>query len=171
MFIRPALALIICLTGLQPAVRAQSQMASRQKEMEQQNKALVRRWIEEGFNRKDLRVVDEIFAETLSINGTVIGRENLRQSMRLRFNAFPDLRVTIEEIIAEGDKVGIWYTARGTHKGDFGGISPTGRQVNWFGFDLLRVESGKIAQGRFIDDSLGLMRQLGATLSPPRTQK
>jgi predicted ester cyclase len=169
--LRFGLVLLFCLTGLQPSVSAQSQTASRQIEREQQNKALVRRWIDEGFNKKDLRVVDEIFAETLSINGAVIGRENLRQSMKLRFAAFPDLHVTIEEIIGEGDKVGIWYTARGTHKGEFGGISPTGRQVNWFGFDLLRFEGSKIAQARFIDDSLGLMRQLGATLSPPPTQK
>jgi predicted ester cyclase len=169
--LRTGLVLLVCLSGLQPVVSAQSQTSSRQIEREQQNKVLVRRWIEEGFNNKDLKVVDEIFAETFSINGAVIGRENLRQSMKLRFTAFPDLHVTIEEIIGEGDKIGIWYTARGTHKGEFAGISPTGRQVNWFGFDLLRVEGGKIAQGRFIDDSLGLMRQLGATLSPPATQE
>ena len=164
------LALLIGFNGLQSVVSAQTQKAPRQIEMEQ-NKALVQRWIEEGFNKRNLKVVDEIFVEALAINGVVIGREKLKQSIRRRFTAFPDLHVTIEEIIGEGDKVGIWYTARGTHRGEFEGISPTSRQVSWFGYDLLRVEGGKIAQGRFIDDSLGLLRQLGATLSAPPTQK
>jgi len=170
MSLRLGLALLICVNGLQSVGSAQSQKAPRQIEAEQ-NKVLVRRWIEQGFNKSDLRVVDEIFVENFAINGVVIGHENLKQSMRLRLTAFPDLHVTIEEIIGEGDQVGIWYTAQGTQRGEFEGISPTGRRVRWVGFDLLRVRSGKIAQGRFIDDSLGLMRQLGATLSPPATQK
>jgi predicted ester cyclase len=170
MLLQLGLVLLTCFNGLQSVVGAQSQKVPRQIEMEQ-NKALVRRWIEEGFNKRDLKVVDEIFVETLPINGVMIGRENLKQSMRRRFTAFPDLHVTIEEIIGEGEKVGIWYTAQGTHKGEFEGISPIGRQVSWFGFDLLRVKGGKIAEGRFIDDSLGLMRQLGATLSPPPARR
>jgi steroid delta-isomerase-like uncharacterized protein len=170
MLLQLGLGLFICFNGLQPVVRAQPEKPPRQVGIEQ-NKALVRRWIEEGFNKRDLKVLDEIFVETLAINGIMIGREGLKQSMGRRFTAFPDLRVTVEEIIGEGDKVGIWYTAHGTHKGEFEGIPPTNRQVSWFGFDLLRVKSGKIVQGRFIDDSLGLMRQLGATLSPPSTQK
>lgn len=170
MLLQLGLVLLTCLNGLHSVVGAQSKNAPRQIEVEQ-NKQLVRRWIEEGFNNRDLKVVDEIFAETLSINGVMIGRENLKQSMKRRFTAFPNLHVTIEEIIGEGDKVGIWYTAQGTHRGEFEGIFPTGRQVSWFGFDLLRVKGRKIAEGRFIDDSLGLMRQLGARLLPPPTRK
>jgi len=169
-FLRLGLVLLICLNGLSSLGSAQSQKAPRLIEIEQ-NKALVRRWIEEGFNKRDLKVVDEIFVESLAINGIVIGRENLKQDMRRRLTAFPDLYVTIDEIIGEGNKVGIWYTVKGTHGGEFEGIPPTGKPVNWFGFDLLRIEGGKIAQGRFVDDMLGLMRQLGATLSPPPTQK
>ena len=168
--IRFGLALIICICGVQYAVKAQSQGAPRQIEIEQ-NKALVRRWIEEGFNKKEPKVADEIFAETISINGVMISRENLKQNMRRRFTAFPDLIVRIEEIVAEGDKVVIWYTAQGTHQGEFEGFTPTGRHVNWFGVDLARIESGKIVQARFIDDSMGLMRQLGATISLPQTRK
>jgi predicted ester cyclase len=142
MLLRLGLALLICFNGLQSVGSAQSQKAPRQIEIEQ-NKALVRRWIEQGFNNRDLKVVDEIFVETLAINGVVIGRENLKQSMRRRFTAFPDLHVTIEEIIGDGNKVGIWYTVQGTHGGEFEGISPTGKSVNWFGFDLLRVEGAR----------------------------
>ena len=166
MLVQFGLTLFICFIGLQSVCNAQAQNAPGQIEVER-NKALVRRWIEEGFNKRDLKVVDEIFVETLAINGVVIGRENLKQNMRRRFTAFPDLHVRIEEIIVEGDKIGIWYTALGTHNGEFEGVPATGREVSWFGFDLLRVEGGRIAQGRFIDDSLGLMRQLGATLLPP----
>ena len=164
------LALLICVEGSPSTINAQTKKAPSQIQLER-NKALVRRWIEEGFNKRDVRVVDDIFVETLTINGVLIGRENLKKSMRRRFTAFPDLHVTIEEIIGEGDKVGIWYTAKGTHKGEFEGVPATGKQVNWFGFDLLRIRGGKISRARFIDDSLGLMRQLGATLSPPPTEK
>lgn len=170
MWLRLGLTLLIGFHELQAMTSAQSQIVPSQFQIER-NKALVRRWIEEGFNKRDTTVVDEIFVETPAINGLLIGRESLKQSMRRRFTAFPDLQVTIEEMIGEGDKVGIWYTARGTHRGEFEGITPTGKPVNWSGVDLLRVEGGKISQGRFIDDSLGLMQQLGATLAPPPARK
>jgi steroid delta-isomerase-like uncharacterized protein len=132
------------------------------------NKALVRRWVEEGFNRRDLNVIDAIFAEDFAVNKSAIGRRGLKQGMTARFAAFPDLRVSIVEIIAEGDKVGIWYTAQGTQRGEFEGVRPTDKQASWFGSDFLRVEDGKIVEGWFVDDSLGLWRQLGIipALSP-----
>ena len=156
------LVLLLCSGGLQSAVRAQSPAAPSQSETEP-NKALVRRWIEEGFNQHNLQVVDAIFAETLTINGHLMGRENLKQNMSRWLAAFPDLHVTIDTMIGEGNSVGLWYTVKGIHKGAFEGIPPTGRQVSWVGVDLLRIESGRIAQGTFVDDSLGLLRQLGAT--------
>jgi len=132
----------------------------------EQNKALVRRWIDEGFNKKNLNVLAEIFAEDFAVNGQRIGRAGLRQSMSRFQTAFPDLHVTITEIVAEGDKVVIWYTVRATHKGEFESIPPTGKVVNWYGSDLLRITRGQIVEGRFIDDSIGLLRQLGATVAP-----
>jgi steroid delta-isomerase-like uncharacterized protein len=135
----------------------------------ERNKALVRRWIEEGFNKRKLMVVDQLFAERFAVNGNVIGRDGLKQSMTRHFGGFPDLHVTVDDIVAEGEKVGIWYTVEGTHRGEFEGIVPTGKQVKWFGFDLLTIEAGKISEGRFVSDLLGLLRQLGATVSPPRT--
>ena len=158
------IALLICLDGSQSITVAQSQKLPSQIQIER-NKSLVRRWIEEGFNKRDMKVVDKIFLESLTINGHPISRDNLKQGMQYRFAAFPDLHVTVEEMIGEGDKVGIWYTAEGTQRGEFEGISATGKRATWFGFDLLQIKGGKISAGRFIDDSLGLMRQLGATLS------
>ena len=163
--LRVGLAILICLVGAQSMSVAQPQQRTGGISLEQ-NKALVRRWIEDGFNKRDLKVVDESFVEDFMVNGQKIGRGGLKQSMSRHLTAFPDLHVVIDEIIAEGNKVGIWYTARGTQRGEFRGVPPTGKQVNWVGVDLLRVEGGKVVGGRFVDDSLGLLRQLGATLSP-----
>jgi predicted ester cyclase len=115
-------------------------------------------------------VVDELFAERFAVNGQVVGRDGLKQSMSRYLGSFPDLRVTVDEIVAEGDKVGIWYTVEGTHLGEFEGIPPTHKKVSWFGFDLFRLEGARMAEGRFISDSLGLLRQLGVTVSPRPTQ-
>jgi steroid delta-isomerase-like uncharacterized protein len=153
---------------IQPLLSAQAVLVAKDATTER-NKALVRRWIEEGFNKQNLTVVDELFAERFAVNGQVIGREGLKKSMARHLGAFPDLHVTIDDIVAEGSKVGIWYTVEGTHRGDFEAIPPTGKQVKWFGFDLLTIEGGKIAEGRFVSDLLGLLRQLGAIVSPPQT--
>jgi predicted ester cyclase len=125
---------------------------------------------EEGFNKRNVGVVDELFAERFAVNGQVIGRDGLKHSISRHFARFPDLHVTIDDIVAEGNKVGLWYTVEGTQRGEFEGIQPTLKQVKWFGFDLLSLEGDRIAQGRFISDSLGLLRQLGATVSPPGTR-
>ena len=138
------------------------QPIDRTEDIGDENKALVRRWIEEGFNRQNLAVVDELIAEQFSVNGQTIGRDGLRMSMSRHLMGFPDLRVTIDDILAEGSKVGVWYTAEGTHRGEFEGIPATGKRVKWSGFDLLTVEHGKITQARFISDFFGLMTQLGA---------
>jgi steroid delta-isomerase-like uncharacterized protein len=132
-----------------------------------ENKAFVRRWMEEGFNSQNLAVVDELFAEQVSVNGQIIGRDGLKGSMSRHLMGFPDLHVTIDDIIAEGNKVGIWYTVEGTHRGEFEGIPATGNHVKWSGFDLLTVEHGRISEARFLSDFFGLMTQLGAKPQNP----
>ncbi len=128
----------------------------------EQNKALVRRWIEEGFNRRNLNVVDELFVEGFVVNGQQIGREGLRKSMSRHLTGFPDLHVAITDVVAEGKQVAIWYTVEGTHRGEFDGVPPTGKQVSWTGVDLFRIGGGRIVEARFLSDALGLLRQLGA---------
>jgi predicted ester cyclase len=152
--------------GFQSMRAAPSEQTAAQTSQEEY-KGLVRRWIEQGFNNKDLTVVDELFVPQVIVNGQRVGRLGLKQSMTRFIKAFPNLRVTITEVVAEGDKVGIWYTVQGTQTGEFEGIRATGNQVRWFGADLFRIEKGKIVECRFVDDSLGLLRQLGAILSPP----
>ena len=135
---------------------------------EERNKALVRRWIDEGFNQRSLTVVDELFTEQFAVDGRVIGRDGVKQSMTRHLAGFPDLHVTIDDILAEGPKVGIWYTVEGTHTGEFEAIPPTGNRVKWGGYDLFNVEDGKITNARFLSDFHGLLTQLGATLTLPR---
>lgn len=133
----------------------------------ERNKAVVRRWIEDGFNQRQLSVVDVVFAERVAVNGEVIGREGVKQSMSRHLRGFPDLHVTIDDILAEGNKVGIWYTVEGTHQGEFEAIPPTGKHVRWVGFDLVRLNGGKISEARFLSDVFGLLTQLEARVTLP----
>ena len=133
----------------------------------ERNEALVRRWIEEGFNQSRPNVVDDLFAERISVNGHIVGRDGLKQNMSRHLRGFPDLHVTIDDILAEGRKVGIWYTVEGTHRGEFEAIPPTGNRVKWAGADLFGVDSGKISEAQFLSDFHGLLTQLGATTSLP----
>lgn len=161
-----ALLVLICPVWSDASAYAQARRDSGDARTDR-NKALVRRWIEEGFNQRSVMVVDELFGERFAVNGHVIGRDGLKQSMSRHLAGFPDLHVTIDEILAEGHQVGIWYTVEGTHRGEFEGIPPTHKPVKWFGFDLLSLEGDRISEGRFVSDSLGLLRQLGATVSSP----
>jgi predicted ester cyclase len=77
------------------------------------------------------------------------------------FAAFPDLQFTVEDEIAEGDKVTTRYTARGTHRGELMGMAPTGKHVTVTGIFISRVEEGKLAEMWLNWDALGLMQQLG----------
>jgi steroid delta-isomerase-like uncharacterized protein len=137
----------------------------------ERNKALVSRWIEEGFNQRNLTVVDELFAEAFAVNGQVIGRDGVKRNMSRHLDGFPDLHVTIDEMLAEGQKVGMWYTVEGTHRGTFEKIPPTGNHVKWVGFDSFGMEQGKIANARFLSDYHGLLTQLGASVSLPGPQE
>jgi predicted ester cyclase len=82
-------------------------------------------------------------------------------------SAFPDAQETIEDLIAEGDKVMLYATLRGTHRGAFLGIAPTGRAVAWKVVVIGRVADGKFAEIWQVHDQLGLLQQLGATITLP----
>jgi steroid delta-isomerase-like uncharacterized protein len=130
------------------------------------NEALVRRWIDDGFNKRRLAVVDELFAKGFAVNGTVIGRDGLRHNMQRHLDGFPDLHVTIDDLVADASKVAIWYTAEGTHHGEFEGVGATGRRVKWIGSDLLYLDAEKITNALFVSDMSGLLAQLGAAKPP-----
>jgi len=132
------------------------------------NKALVRRFFEEVWNRGDDAAIDAFLAADTVGNdpdfGT--GREAFRAQCRRWRTGFPDIHFAVEDVVAEGDKVVSRWTLTGTHEGEFRGIAPTGRRVTVAGmsFDLLR--DGQIVSGFDSWDALGLHRQLGTMPAP-----
>ncbi len=130
------------------------------------NKAFMRRFIEEAINRKSPDALDamvaEDFVEHVPFPGQGPGREGLRQVLRLFHGAFPDLHWAVQEQVAEGEKVVTRFTWTGTHHGEFLGIAPTGRRVDVWGVVIDVVRGGRFAESRIIMDTLGLMQQLGA---------
>ena len=133
--------------------------------MSEQNKAHIRRVIEEVYNRGHLDLVDEVAASDLVIHAgpqDIRGREGARQYVAALRAGFPDLRFTIEDQIAEGDMVVTRWTARGTHTGQFQSIPATGKQIRLMGTDIDRMIDGKVVECWAHVDELGLMQQLGA---------
>ena len=127
------------------------------------NKALVRRWFD-ALNKKDLAVFDELCAPGFvhhSASATIQGLAAYKQALSGEFIAFPDMRFTIEDIIAEGDTVVVRLTAHGTHQGALAGIPPTGKQATIWGVTIYRVAGSKLAEQWESFDNLGLLQQLG----------
>ena len=131
----------------------------------EQNKALVRRFYDEVFNKKNLAVSDDFLAPHIIEHslppGLPSGSEGSRQFIGMYLTAFPDLHLTAEDMIAEGDEVAARFTMRGTHKGEFMGIPSTGKQVTMTGIQIVRVADGRIAENWVNLDALGLLQQLG----------
>jgi steroid delta-isomerase-like uncharacterized protein len=130
-----------------------------------QNKATVRRFVEEAQSRGRLSAVDEFFTlgfvDHNAPAGLPINREGVKMQFTMLRNAFPDMQAVIHDQIAEGDKVVTRKSLRGTHLGDFLGIPPTGKAVSLEVIDILRLVDGKIAEHWNTVDLLGLMHQLG----------
>jgi steroid delta-isomerase-like uncharacterized protein len=135
-----------------------------------ENKAIARRILEELFAGGNLAVADEVIAADLANHnlfpGEAPGREGVKQVVALFHTAFPDIRFTVEDLIAEGDRVVDRWIARGTHRGEFMGLPPTGQQVTLTGIDIMRVAGGKVVEIWHNEDALGLMQQLGAIPAP-----
>jgi steroid delta-isomerase-like uncharacterized protein len=137
----------------------------------EENKALVRRSFEEVFNQGNLDAVEEIFAPDFVLHDPtspeeIRGTEGMRQYVSMYRTAFPDLQQTIEDQIAEGEKVATRLTGRGTHQGELTGIPPTGNQVEAPGIVINRISGGKIAESWANYDALGMMQQIGAVPAP-----
>ena len=140
--------------------------------MSEENKAIVRREIEEVFSAQgNLDVADEIFApEYVGYPEDVRGPEGAKETAKMYRNAFPDVQLSIEDQVAEGDKVVTRWIGRGTHQGELMGVAPTGNQVRVDGMTISRIEDGKIVEEWEIYDALGMMQQLGAIPSPEEAQ-
>jgi steroid delta-isomerase-like uncharacterized protein len=136
------------------------------------NETIVRQWMEawNGGLAGLVRAVDDLMADDYVRHDPnapeVRGREAQKQLVTMFLTAFDDFHLTIEDLLAEGDKVAGRLTARATHKGELFGIPPTGRQVTVSMLEIYRLAGGKIAEQWFLMDALGLMQQLGAIPMP-----
>jgi steroid delta-isomerase-like uncharacterized protein len=121
----------------------------------EENKALVRREQEELWNHTgDLEAAEELFAG---------GQADAAKQEAADFRrGFPDVISTVEDLIAEGDKVVARWRCRATHRGDYMGIPSSGKEVEFTGISFYRIEGGKIAESWTVEDQFGLMRQIGA---------
>ena len=97
------------------------------------------------------------------------GPEDVKQFLRQYREAFPDLEITIEEQIAEGDKVVTRWASRGIHQGEFRGIAPTSNEVRLTGIGIFRFSEGKVVESWDNFDQLGMLQQLGAIPSPEQS--
>jgi predicted ester cyclase len=139
----------------------------------EENKARVRRLIEEFINKRDLAVADEIFATNFVNHSPAVGttpdRQGIKQYIAMLHSAFPDFHCAIEDLIAEGDRVVVRLMCRGTHRGDLMGVSPTGRQVDVTAISILHFAGGKVMERWNSTDNLGMMQQLGVVSLPGQT--
>jgi len=131
----------------------------------EKNKAIVRRWIEEGWNKHNLTVIDEVYAADYVQHEpapeTVNSSEALKQYVGAYLTAFPDLNLSIEDLFAEEDKV-VWrFKSTGHQNGPFLGMPPSGRTGNITGIVIFRLEQDRIAEGWVNIDVLGLLQQIG----------
>lgn len=128
----------------------------------EKNKAIVRRWLE-CVSTGDLAVYDELAAADYALrDATRIGLVEFKAMMASWRAAFPDATLTVEDMVAEGDKVAARFSIRGTHKGPILGIPATGKQVEFPGMAMYRVAGGKIVDEWARDDMLTMLQQLGA---------
>ncbi|MFO7916609.1 MAG: ester cyclase [Anaerolineae bacterium] len=135
-----------------------------------ENKATIRRFWDQVFNERDLDLIDELFTADWAYHGAggqeLKDPEELKGFLSMYFNAFPDMHATVEDVIAEDDRVVSRATGRGTHEGELMGVAPTGKQIEVMVICITRFEDGKIAEDWELVDLFGMMQQLGV-ISPP----
>lgn len=135
----------------------------------EQNKMLVRRAIDEIWNRGEFAVADELIASDFVGHVTpneLYGPEGVKQFFTSLRQAFPDIHFTIEDQFSEGDRVVTRWTARATHLGEYQAIPATSKQAVVAGMHINRVADGKVVEGWMVFDQLGLLRQLGILPAP-----
>ena len=132
------------------------------------NKAIVRRYFDQVLNDKRHDLAEEFLADNIELHGSGLapGLEAVKQWLTMFAAAFPDGHTTIEDVVAEEDRVVARTTFNGTHQGEMQGIPATGQNVSIPSITIFRLDNGKIAEGWLINDSLGMMRQLGVISTP-----
>ncbi len=133
----------------------------------EENKENVRRFIEEVFNKKKLDIVDELIDDNYIINGVggqqLRGPDGARMMISMYANAFPDLHMSIDDLIGEGDIVACRFTTTATHQGEFMGIPPTGKKISISGYSFNRLKNRKQVETWGLSDWTTAMQQLGVS--------
>ena len=140
--------------------------------MSDEHKALARRWFQEVWNQGRTAAIDELLADQAVVHG--LGPEPLRGAAGFKpfhsayRNAFPDVTIIVDDMVAEGDKVVVRWSGAGTHLGDGPGpgLAATGRPVQFHGMTIVRIEHGKLVEGWNVFDQLGMLQQLGVVNLP-----
>ena len=141
------------------------------------NKAIVHDFIEEVWNEGNLDSIPKYIApgyirhtdHTRDGGREVRGLDVARQSIAALRTSFPDIHFTSEDVLVDEDKVVVRWTASGTHRGEFMGVSPTGTHVSWAGINIYRIADGKIVERWANEDGVSLFQQLGLVLAPRPT--
>ncbi len=133
----------------------------------EENKALTRRVFEEIWNQGNLDLADEVIDPNFvdhdsAMPEEVSGIEGFKEFVAMYRSSFSDFHIEVEDQVAEGDKVVTRWTGTGTHDGDLGGITPTGKWVEITGVEIARISGGKVAEIWDNYDVMGMMQQIGA---------
>lgn len=141
----------------------------------EENKAVARRFMEEVLNKHDLTILDQFMAPDIVDHdlfpGLPQGIEGQRQALGILFKAAPDQHYSIDDVIAEGDKVVVRSMLSGTNTGEFMGIPPSGKPIQVEGIDIVRIANGKWVEHWGVFDALGMMMQIGAVPMPGQPPK
>ena len=136
----------------------------------EENRAVVQRFLEELFNGRDLDAIDRYIADDYVDRVTPPDipptRDGFRQFVGSFLDALPDFRYTIDDMIADGDRVAVRLTAQGTQQGELMGIPPTGKRATWGEMHIGRMQDGKIVEHWGQIDNLGMLQQLGVIPTP-----
>ena len=138
--------------------------------MSEQNKQVVRRWFEEVWNQGRVETIDELMATDAVAHGLgadMHGPEQFKPFHAQFREAFPNIRIEMQELIAEGDKVAFSYIACGKHDGALMGFLATGRESRFSGMGIVRVKNGQIVEGWNVFDQLSMFQQLGIMQAMP----
>jgi steroid delta-isomerase-like uncharacterized protein len=172
-----SLVLLLCFafSCQNKAEKAELEKFRAQATLEEQNKEIVKRFLE-GLNKGNVEIMDELYAPEYSwyYSSTTpkpMTREETIEFFATFLRAFPDANWSIQGLFPVGDRVIAWLTVRGTHQGEFQGIPATGNKIEFNGFDMFRIQNGKVVEEREETDMLGLYQQLGMELKPKDAKK
>ncbi len=140
----------------------------------EENKAIIRRMTEEFYNQGTIERADDFFADTYvhhdPASPHVRDRDGLKETVRAFRAGCPDLHITTDDLVAEGDQVTKRWTIHATHTSDLAGLPPTGKRIALSGLELFRLADGKIVECWTAYDNLSLLQQLGAIPTPEQAQ-